>query len=73
VRVVADENIDQQIVDRLRLDGHDVLFIGEVDPGIDDDTVLLKSRDSSALLVTADKDFGELVFRQLRFGGSLGL
>ena len=32
--------------------------------GIDDDAVLLKSRSSNAVLVTADKDFGELVFRQ---------
>jgi predicted nuclease of predicted toxin-antitoxin system len=64
VKIVAGENIDQQIVDWLRSDGHEVSFIAELDPGIDDDSVLLKSRESSALLVTADKDFGELVFRQ---------
>ena len=56
----------QQIVERLRLDGHDVLSIAELDPGIDDDSVLRKSRELSAVLVTADKDFGELVFRQRR-------
>jgi hypothetical protein len=64
VKIVADENIDQQIVDRLRSEGHEVLFIAELDPGIDDDAVLLKSRESNAVLVTADKDFGELIFRQ---------
>ena len=64
MKIVADENVDQQIVDRLRSDGHDVLFIAELDPGIDDDAVLRKSRESSAVLLTADKDFGELVFRQ---------
>jgi Domain of unknown function (DUF5615) len=41
-----------------------VLYIAELDPGIDDDTVLAKSRESRAVLLTADKDFGELVFRQ---------
>jgi predicted nuclease of predicted toxin-antitoxin system len=64
VKIVADENIDQQIFDRLRSDGHEVLFIAELDPGIDDNAVLLKSRESDAVPVTADKDFGELIFRQ---------
>ena len=64
MKIVADENVDRQIVDRLRSDGHEVFFIAELDPGIDDDAVLLKSRELSALLVTADKDFGELLFRQ---------
>jgi len=40
------------------------LYIAELAPGIDDDAVLGKSRESHAVLLTADKDFGELVFRQ---------
>lgn len=64
MKIVADESVDKQIVDRLRSDGHDVVFIAELDPGIDDEAVLLKSRQSDAVLLTADKDFGELVFRQ---------
>ena len=62
--IVADESVDKQIVDRLRSDGHDVVSVAELDPGIDDAEVLVKSRESNAILVTADKDFGELVFRQ---------
>ena len=64
MKIVADENIDRQIVDRLRADGHEVLFVAELDPGIDDEAVLLRSRQTDAILLTADKDFGELVFRQ---------
>lgn len=64
MKIVADENVDQQIVDRLRADGHEVLFVAEFDPGIDDEAVLLRSRQTNAILLTADKDFGELVFRQ---------
>ena len=64
MNVVADESVDRQIVERLRSDGHSVQFVAEFDPGIDDETVLLKSREASAVLLTADKDFGELVFRQ---------
>jgi len=64
LKIVADESVDKQIVDRLRADGHDVLFVAELAPSIDDEKVLGHSRQESAILLTADKDFGELVFRQ---------
>lgn len=60
---IADENIDRQIVDLLCQDGHKILNIAELDPGISDDEVLVMANRESALLLTADKDFGELVFR----------
>ena len=65
MRIVADENVDKEIVARLRGDGHDVVYIAEAAPGIDDQTVLLRSVDADAILLTADKDFGELVFGRL--------
>ena len=43
--------------------GHDVVYIAELDPGVDDDTVLRPAQQTSSLLLTADKDFGDLVFR----------
>ena len=61
---LADEGVDRQIVERLRLDGHEVSYVAEMAPGIMDEVVLRESRDSSSVLITADKDFGELVFRQ---------
>ncbi len=64
MKVVADENIDKEIVDRLRADGHDVLYVAEAEPGIDDRAVLDQSLQSDRVLLTADKDFGDLVFRQ---------
>jgi predicted nuclease of predicted toxin-antitoxin system len=63
---LADESVDRQIVDALREDGHAVLYVTEMDPGISDDEVLDKAEKGSAILITADKDFGELVFRQQR-------
>ena len=63
---LADENIDRQIVERLRQEGHNVEYVGEIDPGITDDEVLEMAKSKSFLLLTADKDFGELVFRQQR-------
>jgi predicted nuclease of predicted toxin-antitoxin system len=60
----ADEGVERQIVERLRLDGHEVAYVAEMSPGIVDEVVLMRSHTSSSLLITADKDFGELVFRQ---------
>jgi predicted nuclease of predicted toxin-antitoxin system len=64
VTFVADESVDRQIVERLRLDGHRVAYVAEMSPGIMDETVLTESLVSESVLITADKDFGELVFRQ---------
>ncbi len=58
MNIVADENVDKEIVDRLRADGHDVFYIIEQNPGIDDEIVLNRSRRTDAVLLTADKDFG---------------
>ena len=61
---VADESIDQPIVENLRQDGHDVVSIAELSPSLSDEQVLNDANSRGAILLTADKDFGELVFRQ---------
>jgi len=63
MNLLADEGVDRQIVERLRQGGHEVLYVAEMEAGIDDDVVLERANERSALLLTADKDFGELVFR----------
>lgn len=63
---VADESGDGQIVDRIRGDGHTVWYVAEMEPGIADDRVLDLSHQASAVLITADRDFGELIFRHRR-------
>jgi predicted nuclease of predicted toxin-antitoxin system len=66
VNFLADENVDKHIVERLRNDGHIVLYVIEMEPSISDDEVIQRANQEAALLLTADKDFGELVFRQGR-------
>lgn len=63
MNLVADESVDRAVVERLRQEGHDVVSVAELSPSITDDAVLQQANDRGALLVTADKDFGELVFR----------
>jgi predicted nuclease of predicted toxin-antitoxin system len=71
MNLLADESVDYRIVERLRSDGYMVLYIAEMEPGITDHAVLERANEEEALLITADKDFGELVFRegQLSSGG----
>ncbi len=64
MNLVADENIDRQIVERLRHDGHKVDCIADISPSVSDEEVLRLSIDGIAVLVTEDKDFGELVYRR---------
>lgn len=63
MKFVADECCDVPFVSGLRADGHDVVFIREVAPGADDRTVLQLAVNEERILVTEDKDFGELVVR----------
>ena len=63
---VADEGVDGPIVQRLRADGHSVTYIAEISPSAADEQVLALAVDTQAVLITADKDFGALVFQQRR-------
>jgi predicted nuclease of predicted toxin-antitoxin system len=63
---VADENVQRSVVEKLRQRGHDVRHIRELMPGATDDTVLRTTAGENAILLTYDRDFGELVFRQGR-------
>ena len=64
MQFVADENIDREVVERLRREGHFVWFILEISRGIKNGAVLAFANQQQALLITADKDFGELIFRE---------
>lgn len=64
MKLIADESVDGNIVMALRASGHEVIYIAECQPGISDHDVLAYSTSHHAVLLTSDKDFGELVFRQ---------
>jgi predicted nuclease of predicted toxin-antitoxin system len=66
MNLLADESVDRPVVLRLRDEGHDTMYVAELSPSISDDEVLAQANDRGALLLTADKDFGELVFRHGR-------
>jgi predicted nuclease of predicted toxin-antitoxin system len=63
MKFFADENVARLIVQWLRQRGHDVLYAVDAAPGRDDDVWLHQAEQSERLVVTADKDFGDLIFR----------
>jgi predicted nuclease of predicted toxin-antitoxin system len=64
---VADENIDQQIVAKLRATGYTILAVAEMAPSISDAEVLQIANQQGMVLLTSDKDFGDLVYRDRRY------
>ena len=67
---LADENLPTSLVARLRGEGLDVEHVFETMRGSDDETVLGHAVTRRAVILTADKDFGDLVIaRGLRAHG----
>ncbi|MBV8190409.1 MAG: DUF5615 family PIN-like protein [Alphaproteobacteria bacterium] len=52
------------MIARLRADGLDVISIAETQPGARDDAILETARAEGRILITEDRDFGELLIRQ---------
>ncbi len=63
MRLLADENFPGLAVKAIRSRGHDLVWIREDAPGISDQAVLSRATTEGRILITFDKDFGELVFR----------
>ncbi len=60
--VIADENIDQSVIEAIRAAGIEVLSIYETSRGIRDEQIIESSRNPPCIILTEDKDFGEWVF-----------
>lgn len=63
MRILANENFPSIAVDALRSHGHDVAWIRTDAPGSRDVDVLRRAQAEDRIVVTFDKDFGELAFR----------
>ncbi len=63
MRFLVDESVGQAITQHLRDRGHDVLAITEVAPRANDSDILRWAAEEKRILITNDKDFGELVYR----------
>ena len=60
--IIADENVEKYWTDLLKNSGYQVYSIREEHPGISDTEVIAVVKSKKGILLTVDKDFGELVF-----------
>ena len=60
MRFLANENLPGAAVTELRQAGHDVVWVRTAAPGISDSDVLEWAAREDRVLLTFDKDFGEL-------------
>ena len=67
---MADENFPRPALAALRNAGWDVFSVAEECPGISDEEVAARCSESQRILLTFDKDFGELVFHRGLSAGS---
>ena len=63
MRVLADENVDGVLVRFLRNQGHDIFWMAESGPGTGDAKIVSIAQSEGRVILTFDRDFGELIFR----------
>jgi predicted nuclease of predicted toxin-antitoxin system len=62
MRLLADENFPLPSIARLRAAGFDVAAVAEEARGATDLDVIRRARDEERILITFDRDFGELIY-----------
>lgn len=62
IKFLADESCDFAVVRALRAAGYDVLAVSERSPGAHDEDLIGLATSERRILLTEDKDFGQLVF-----------
>ena len=63
MKFLANENVPTASVAMLKAAGHDIQHVGEVCPGEPDADILELARRQGRIVVTFDRDYGEMVFR----------
>jgi len=71
MRFLADESCDFGVVRALRAAGHDVVALAEISPRVDDEIVIDHALHEERILITEDKDFGQLVYAHRRPSGGV--
>ncbi|MCS6988005.1 MAG: DUF5615 family PIN-like protein [Chloroherpetonaceae bacterium] len=66
MKFLIDENVDQRIAERLIAEGFNVRQVSSIAPGASDEAILQISIAENEIVITDDKDFGELAFRRAK-------
>ncbi|MFA6263813.1 MAG: DUF5615 family PIN-like protein [Candidatus Babeliales bacterium] len=63
MKFLVDECVGQGVAHWLCSQNHDALFVGSIMQGATDNDVLQKAYIDNRILITCDKDFGDMIFR----------
>jgi predicted nuclease of predicted toxin-antitoxin system len=70
LKILLDTCLSVQARDALRTAGHDVVWGGDWDEDPGDETIMALALKEARVLITLDKDFGELaVLQRIQHGG----
>lgn len=64
MRIIADENFPKTIVEALRTEGHDVLWVRTDLAGVRDIDLLELAEEEARILLTLDKDFWQIAVQR---------
>ena len=64
MKILADENVHREIVNYLRVFGHDVLYVTDEEPSEQDANLVKRAWEEQRIIISRDLDFGDLIVRQ---------
>jgi predicted nuclease of predicted toxin-antitoxin system len=65
MKLLADAHISRAMLNYLLGLGHDILYVAVISPRMSDSNILKLAAAEGRIVITADKDFGELCFLRL--------
>ncbi len=63
MKFLTDVNIEKFIIEFLKQSGYDVKLVSEINPALSDTDIINIAYKEKRIVITNDKDFGELVFK----------
>jgi predicted nuclease of predicted toxin-antitoxin system len=64
IQLIADENIPKETLGILKKQGVDIISVTDFAFGLSDEEILDLARKNRKIIVTFDKDFGQLIFKE---------
>lgn len=64
IKFLANENVPSATIRKLQDAGYDVFSVSEKFPSIDDEAVILFASTENRVIITFDRDYGELIFKR---------
>ncbi len=63
LKFLVDNSTGKKLANALKDEKYDVIYAGDILPDAEDKDILERSEKDNRILITNDKDFGEIIFR----------